>query len=293
MYGSATKFAVGVITGVVIAGLILIATRPLIAQSGTPQTKMQNAPPDPGTLSTMQAIDTQVASVVGAASNSVVSITILAPVKMDVPPAVMCDDPIFREYFGSQCMSIVQNAPTSTVQAIGSGTGFFVSTNGIILTNDHVVNVDGGTYEVTLGNGRKYAARVLGTDFANDVAILKVNDASTTALSLGDSDTTKIGETVLTIGNALGQFSNTVSKGIVSGIGRSVVASDDLAGSSQQLPKVIQTDAAINPGNSGGPLLDIEGKVIGISTAYVLGAQNISFAIPINAAKAEIKRFAP
>ncbi len=167
---------------------------------------------------------------------------------------------------------------------VGSGSGFIVDPTGIILTNKHVIADPEAEYEVLTSSGKKYRAEVLARDPIDDVAILKIPAIKLPCLQLGNSDKTELGEDVLAIGNALGLFQNTVSKGIVSGLARSISANEE-----QQLRGLIQTDAAINPGNSGGPLLNLKGKVIGINAAIVSGAQNIGFAIPINSAKKDLE----
>ena len=185
-------------------------------------------------------------------------------------------------------------------QEVGGGTGFIVSEDGMILTNKHVVLDTEAEYSVLTNDGKNYPAKVLARDPVQDLAVIKidqekaVNSQGNFSLTkfpfvkLGDSDTLQIGQTVIAIGNALGEFRNTVSVGVVSGLGRSITASG--GGLSETIEDVIQTDAAINQGNSGGPLLNLRGEVIGINTAIVQGAQNIGFAIPINKAKRDIEQ---
>ena len=170
---------------------------------------------------------------------------------------------------------------------IGGGSGFIVSSDGLIVTNRHVVEDKDAEYTVFLSNGKKYTAKVLARDAILDVAIVKIDATGLSYLSLGNSDSLKLGQTVIAIGNALAQFQNTISVGVVSGLSRSITAGDGM-GSSEALDHVIQTDAAINPGNSGGPLLDLSGNVIGVDTAIVQGSQNIGFALPINSIKTVI-----
>lgn len=172
-------------------------------------------------------------------------------------------------------------------QQEGAGTGMIMSSNGYVMTNKHVV--DGAdTVTVVLPDGRTYDnVEVLGSDPLNDVAFLKIKDVTgLPAITLGDSKTIRIGQSVVAIGNALGQYQNSVTSGIVSGTGRPVVAaSDSTGGDAESLTDLIQTDAAINSGNSGGPLLNLKGQVIGINTAIAEDAQSIGFAIPISATK--------
>ncbi len=172
-------------------------------------------------------------------------------------------------------------------QEIGGGSGFIISSDGLVATNKHVVSDESASYTVMTNDGKKFDAKVLAIDPVNDVAILKIDAANLPVLDLGDSANLKIGQTVIAIGNSLGEFRNTVSKGIISGLKRNVTAGSGL-GDSENLSEVIQTDAAINPGNSGGPLLDINGKVIGVNVAMAEGAQNVGFALPIDIVKKDI-----
>jgi len=170
---------------------------------------------------------------------------------------------------------------------IGGGSGFLISSDGMIVTNKHVVADSSATYTVSLNNGKKYTATVLAKDPVLDVALIKISVTGLPYLTLGNSDSLDVGQSVIAIGNALGQFKNSVSVGVVSGLSRSITAGDN-AGSSEHLDKVIQTDAAINPGNSGGPLLNLNGEVIGINVAVVQGSSNVGFALPINNVKSAI-----
>lgn len=171
----------------------------------------------------------------------------------------------------------------------GAGTGIIVASDGLILTNNHVI--DGASeLDVFTSDGKQYKnARVVATDPQNDLAFIRINASGLKAAELGDSSGVAVGSRVIAIGNALGQFENTVTEGIISGLGRPVTAGDQTGGSEEQLQNLFQTDAAINPGNSGGPLVNLAGKVIGINTAVAGNAQNIGFAIPINQAKAELE----
>ena len=171
---------------------------------------------------------------------------------------------------------------------VGGGSGFFVSENGLILTNKHVVADHEAEYSIITSSDDKYGTFVVAQDPINDVAILKIEENGVPFIELGDSNKIELGQSVLAIGTALGEFSNTVSLGIVSGLSRFITAVTDMEGHMERLGGLIQTDAAINPGNSGGPLVDLEGKVIGINSAVVFGAQNIGFAIPINKAKKDL-----
>ncbi len=171
-------------------------------------------------------------------------------------------------------------------QSTGEGTGIVVSADGLILTNKHVVPSDASNFSVFTASGKEYKdAKVIARDSINDIAFVKINASGLTPVQLGDSSNIQVGQEVIAIGNALGQFKNSATVGIISGIARSVEASDQLGGSAESLQNLFQTDAAINPGNSGGPLIDLSGHVIGINTAVAGDAQSIGFAIPINEVK--------
>lgn len=181
----------------------------------------------------------------------------------------------------------------------GAGTGIIISSEGIIVTNRHVVPAGATDVSVTLSDGTELEdVEVIGRTSQNDsldVAFLKINDLKGNKLTpaeIGDSGKVQVGDVVVAIGNALGQFNNTVTSGIISGYGRSVVASDGggPAASTENLDDLLQTDAAINQGNSGGPLVNTDGQVIGINTAVSGEGQNIGFAIPINDVNGLIKQ---
>lgn len=171
-----------------------------------------------------------------------------------------------------------------TGKKLGSGSGFIISPDGLIVTNRHVVSTDGVTLKVLLNNAKEYEGELLDFDPVLDVALVKIKASNLPYLELADSDTLEVGETVIAIGNALGEFKNTVSVGVVSGLSRSIIAGDN-SGQKEYLDKVIQTDAAINKGNSGGPLLNIYGKVVGINVAVVEKSSSIGFSLPINSVK--------
>lgn len=171
---------------------------------------------------------------------------------------------------------------------IGGGSGFIISPDGLILTSQHVVADPEADYAVVLEPTKKYPAKILARDPINDIAILKIKAKNLPHLELGDSAKLELGQTVVAVGNALGEFHDTISTGIISGLSRYITAFSGFDYQAERLRGLIQTDAAINPGNSGGPLVDIDGRVIGINTAMVMGAQNIGFAIPINVAKKDL-----
>lgn len=234
-----------------------------------------------------------VVNAVKSATPAVVSITI----SEDVPVVQQCQydpfqnlPPEFQQFFGDGGSDFTEPCDTgkTQLQTVGGGSGFIVSSDGLILTNKHVVSDTGASYTVLMNNGTTYPAKVLARDPNQDLAVLKIDATGLPTVTLGDSDGLQLGQTAIAIGNALGQFSNTVSVGVVSGLSRTVTASAPDTGAQETIEGVIQTDAAINPGNSGGPLLNLEGQVIGINTAIASDAENIGFAIPIDQAKHDI-----
>jgi len=200
---------------------------------------------------------------------------------------------IYEDYYGNNLFPFFfdNSNKNSEPQEIGGGTGFFISSDGLLLTNKHVVEDDKAEYSVIMQDGTRYDnVQVLARDPLEDMAILKVDDGDDfPALELGDSDSLKVGQTVIAIGNSLGQYQNSVTKGIVSGLGRDITAGDSLGQSSERLQDIIQTDAAINQGNSGGPLINLAGQVVGINTAVDFSGQLVGFALPINGLKDEIE----
>jgi len=234
-------------------------------------------------------------AVVGAvkkASPAVVSITISknVPVIENCPQNPWSDlPPEYQQFFGNDFPQF--SAPCDTgktkLQEVGGGSGFIISSDGLILTNKHVAGDKSASYTVFTNDGKKYDAKILAVDPSQDLAVLKIAANNLPTVELGDSDSLELGQTAIAIGNALGEFRNTVSVGVISGLARTVTASGGDVGT-ETIEGVIQTDAAINPGNSGGPLLNLRGEVVGINTAMAQDAQSIGFAIPINRAKHDI-----
>jgi serine protease Do len=218
------------------------------------------------------AITPTVASVVAAVNKSVVSIE----VAQDAPELVVGADGTVQQ--------------DTTLQTIGGGSGFFVSRDGLLLTNKHVVDFTDAAYTVVTSTGKQYTATLVAKDPTLDLALLKV-DGTFTPLTLGDSSTLVLGQQVVAIGFVLGQFNNSVSSGIVSGLSRSITAGDSATNSTEQLSQLIQTDAPINLGNSGGPLLTMSGTVIGVNVATATGSQDIGFALPINSVKSFVSEY--
>lgn len=225
---------------------------------------------------------------VESAESGVVSIA----VSKDVPVIETCRVNPFGSLDGWS-IAVPCKSPSGKTERekIGGGTGFIVSSDGLILTNKHVAGDARAFYAVFLNNGEKYEAKVAAVDEYQDLALLKIEATGLRALRLGDSDSVRLGQTAIAIGNALDEFQNTVSVGVISGKGRSASAINPRTGDVESIDSVFQTDAAINPGNSGGPLLNLRGEVIGVNTAIVQGAQNIGFAIPINRARRAIDSY--
>lgn len=233
-----------------------------------------------------------VVEAVKRASPAVISIVI----SKDVPKYETYSDPNnqhnpFGDIFGgipNFFFNIPQYRQNGTEKKeVGSGSGFLISSDGLIVTNKHVVDQKDVEYTVFTNDGKKHNAKVLARDAILDIALIKIEGSNYSYLDLGNSDALQVGQSVIAIGNALGEFRNTVSVGVVSGLARSITAGDNF-GNAETLDQVIQTDAAINPGNSGGPLLDLKGKVIGVNVAIVQGSQNIGFALPVNSIKSAI-----
>lgn len=274
------------IVGAVASAVVVLAWQPLDAILDRQYRDVtQRTAPDPAQvaagLRSLQDEEAATISVVRSANESVVSIGMFqeegrALSRMTGPMPLL--DQLLR---GRAATST--STPTRKVQ-VGGGTGFVISTDGMILTNRHVVDAENVEYRVTLATGKTYTARVVGKDAINDVAIIQIDAPDLKPVTIGDSDSVVIGQTVIAVGNAFSEFDNSVTRGIISGVNRRVVAGDAF-GSSEVIEEAIQTDAAINPGNSGGPLINLRGEVIGMNTAVSQQGQSVGFAIPINVAK--------
>jgi serine protease Do len=242
--------------------------------------------------------NTTVASVTREYGDQIVS-TIEQVNDAVVSVVITKDVPIYEQYydeyspwgfFGGFSVPRIRENGTEE-REVGGGSGFFVSNDGLIVTNRHVVSDENARYSVLLNDGTSYKVKVLARDQQLDIAILKIDEPlkkAITFVSFGDSEKLKLGESVIAIGNALAEFRNSVSVGVVSGLSRSITASDG-RGRSEQLDQVIQTDAAINPGNSGGPLLNLRGEVVGVNVATSRGADNIGFALPAHLVKGVVE----
>ncbi|HNY36052.1 MAG TPA: trypsin-like peptidase domain-containing protein [Candidatus Pacearchaeota archaeon] len=214
-------------------------------------------------------------------------ITIIA--SRDLP---QIDEFYFLPYKGEKVAFPKNVNSEKQMTKIGGGSGFIVSKDGYVLTCNHVVEEMDADYTVILDPDKRYKAKVLSRDPLTDTAILKIEDGvAFPFLKMGDSDNVELGEAVIAVGNPLGEFEDTLSAGIVSGLSRKITAYNGANTTSKvtSLRGLIQTDAAINPGNSGGPLVNMNGEVIAINTAMIMGAENIGFALPINYIKEDLK----
>lgn len=242
----------------------------------------------PGTTYKVVDEESVVTGVVDKVSPSVVTIGIQQSSRISDLFQINPFDP-FSQLPGNPGGQTQPNGGQNQEQDIGSG--FIISADGLIVTNKHVVSDSQATYRVITKDNKTYNVSKIYRDPDNDLAILKIDATGLTPATLGDSNNIKIGQTAIAIGTALGEFRNTVTVGVISGVGRQISAGGPFDNASEQLSNVIQTDAAINPGNSGGPLLNSAGQVIGVNTAVAQGSQSIGFALPINVVKDAITNF--
>ena len=237
-------------------------------------------------------VENLIVSTVKKADPAVVAITVSKNVPVYERYLEQVPNP-FEDFFGDEFFdgfAIPQLRQKGTeLRKIGGGSGFIVSTDGYIVTNRHVVADESAEYTVFTNDGKKYDAEVIARDPAIDLAIIKIDGSGFPYLAFADSDKLEVGQTVIAIGNALAEFRNTVSVGVVSGLSRSIVASDSLGRNTESLDQLIQTDAGINRGNSGGPLLNLSGEVIGVNVAIAEGAENIGFALSSNSVKSVVE----
>ncbi len=256
-------------------GTSVVQERP--ASSYKPQTSQEEA----------------VIDVVKKSMPAVVSVLIIK--EQPVYETYLENQPSFVNPFGLQIQNqfLKQKQVGTVKKQVGSGSGFVVSADGMVITNKHVVNDDTAEYKIVTNDGKRYDAKVLAKDPLQDLAVLQIvqktgSNEKFPTLKMGDSDNIQIGQTAIAIGNALGEFENTVSVGVISGLGRSLTAEGN--GVVETLEDIIQTDAAINKGNSGGPLLNLRGEVVGVNVAMSEEGQSIGFALAVNKAKKDIER---
>jgi serine protease Do len=285
-------FLVTAIFGGIIGGgltVSLLGLKPAGKEAETPRTVEKQ----------VYVEDSQIIQTVKEVSPTVVSIVITKDMPLYRQKIFTFDDPFFNDQFSNMPFTVPE--PDTDEQGnvkyertkVGGGSGFIVTADGLIVTNRHVVSDAQADYTVILNNGTEYPAETVSVDTINDVAVLKIKGKNNEPIDglpvakFGDSDKIQIGQKVIAIGNALAEYENTVTTGVVSAKGRSIAAGSVY--STENLINLIQTDAAINPGNSGGPLVNLDGEVIGINTAVAAGAQGIGFAIPINDIKSIIE----
>ena len=227
-------------------------------------------------------------------ANNIIPDVVESTIPAVVSISISADVPVYEQYyenfwspfggfFGGGNVQVPRQRQVGTErQEIGGGTGFIVSADGYIVTNKHVVDQEGVEYTAITNNGAEYEVEVVAKDPSLDVAILKIeSEEDFPFLEFAEIEDVRLGETVIAIGNALAEFPNSVSVGVVSGLSRDIVAGDGFR-FRESLEGVIQTDAAINRGNSGGPLLNTDGKVVGVNVAVAGDGENIGFALPGN-----------
>ncbi len=262
--GVGTLVAVGVLAAALSSGGTALLVRTMlpaeaVVAQAAPAT---SAPIQPAATSTTTVQTTDITGIVALAKQSVVTITA---------------DGVSAQGFNA-------GQPTQ-----GVGSGLILTANGYILTNRHVVE-GSQTLSVELEGGKSYPAQLIETSTTKDLALIKIDATGLAAARIADSSKIQVGQTAIAIGSPLGTYTETVTRGIISGLGRTVTVRDDVTGRPVTLDNLIQTDAAINPGNSGGPLLDGTGAVVGLNTAVSTTAQGLGFAIPINDAKSLIDK---
>lgn len=266
------SFLTGIVGGV--GGIALVASSPTLQKSiGITNEGGINFPAQQKTENISVKEDSAVISAVKKVSPAVVSVIFTKDVKVINP---------FGNLFGTPDEQVQQQQ--------GGGSGLIITSEGLIATNKHVASVDGAQYSVITQDGKKYDAKVVSKDPISDFAILKIEAKDLPTVEFGDSDNLDIGQRVIAIGNALGEFQNTVTVGVLSGKERTLTAAESSGSNAESLEGLLQTDAAINEGNSGGPLVNLKGQVIGMNTAMAAKgqAEGLGFAIPINSLKAAI-----
>lgn len=273
-------FGVGIVSGPL--GIVLIHQYTDISLLPTSDQTISTV----GTLQQSHFYDEETATmhVVASANPAVVSIGVYK----EVTPQLLGTMPLYDWFGGMIPFDFREENVTPQIQRIGGGSGFLITPDGLIVTNRHVVDDTNATYTVVLSDGTEYDATVIARDPYMDIALLDIEVQDAPILKLGDSEALQLGQTVIAIGNALDEFGNSVTRGVISGVGRRVEAGNRL-GMTEVIDEAIQTDAAINPGNSGGPLLNLAGEVIGINTAVSREGQLVGFAIPIHLVRQTIE----
>lgn len=283
--GGAAGGAVGALSGSFLAGKVIF--QPAGENSQNVTKKQPQNPEYSGEENDNIGTDTETVKIVEQALPAVVSI-IATQELQTLSRSSFFDDFFFGFPFEQQPQQ--PQEPKTEKRQVGSGSGFIISSDGLAVTNRHVVENNQADYSVVLSSGKTYPAEVIDRDTVQDLAVVKINpikeegEVKFSILILGESSQVKIGQTVLAIGNTLGEFRNTVTRGIVSGINRTITAGG-YGTQSELIEGAIQTDAAISSGNSGGPLLNLAGEVIGVNTAVSQQGENIGFALPVDQVK--------
>ena len=289
---------IAITVGVAIVTSVLTGAAFLVWAKNNPSSFAQLVAPsgannqNPSSAAFLYPIESLVVNTVKKANPAVVAITVSKNVPVYERYLERVPSP-FGDFFGNDFFggfNVPQLRQNGTeLREVGGGSGFLVSADGYIVTNRHVVADENAEYTVFTNDGKKYDANVVARDPALDLAIIKIGGSGFPHLTFADSDKLEVGQSVIAIGNALAEFRNTVSVGVVSGLSRSILASDSLGRNAEVLDQLIQTDAGINHGNSGGPLLNLTGEVIGVNVAIAEGAENIGFAISGNSVKSVVE----
>lgn len=277
----------GTVAGVYGDDVIASWKKPVTSVGTMPTTNPESAAVPANPPETSAGEESAVVRAVARVSPAVVSVIISKEITYNTTGSLSPFEDFFGQ-FGFEVPQAPEQPARREKRDIGGGTGFIITGDGLIVTNKHVADDPQAEYTVVLTDRRRFPAKVLAKDPLIDLAVLKIEAKDLPTVVLGDSSALKIGESVIAIGNTLSQFPNTVTRGIVSGLARRVVAGDG-NGQSEVIEEAIQTDAAINPGNSGGPLINLRGEVIGVNVAVSRPAQGVGFAIPVNVAKRVIE----
>jgi len=267
---------------ILIAALSQVPGMPFFSRLNTTLSQPLSNPSDNNQNQKVVYEESTITDVVQKSLSSVVAIGVVASKTQSSTPNIF--NP-FNPFTPPSTQNQDQNQPSNI------GSGFIISNDGLVITNKHVVSDSTVSYTVLTNDSKTYNVQKIYRDPLNDLAILKIDAVGLKPLPLGDSSHLKLGQMTIAIGTPLGEFTNTVTSGIVSGLGRGITAGSPFEGAVEKLDNVIQTDAAISPGNSGGPLLNSSGQVIGINTAVASEGQNIGFAIPVNVIKELIQKF--